>query len=108
MGDDILDLRPNPEALPDTAAVLLKSGQCKVMNAKGETITTIPGDDVTAICWSPKGKQLVCGRQSGKLEHFDLKGVCKDSIDAPTEMRAGYDEEEENRYGKVFAVILIQ
>jgi hypothetical protein len=79
----------------------LKENVCRLINWKtGETIANIPGTDFSAICWSPKGKQVVCGRLDGTLEHYDLTGVKKDSLPSPESMQAGYDNENVNRAGK--------
>ncbi|CAO3598845.1 unnamed protein product [Absidia cylindrospora] len=94
----ITDLRPNTEALPNSACVLLKDNQCRIINWKsGDTVATIPGFDFSAICWSPKGKQVVCGRLDGTLEHYDLTGAKKDSLNSPESMQAGYGDENVNR-----------
>ncbi|ORZ18508.1 hypothetical protein BCR42DRAFT_489862 [Absidia repens] len=94
----IIDLRPNTEASPDLACVLLKDNQCRIINWKsGDTVATMPGSDFSAICWSPKGKQLVCGRLDGTLEHYDLSGSKKDSLNSPESMQAGYGDENVNR-----------
>ncbi|KAI9314647.1 hypothetical protein BX666DRAFT_2029509 [Dichotomocladium elegans] len=95
----VVDIRPNPDTLPGLAAVLLEGGQCQVIDlTTGDTVASIEGDDVTAICWSRKGKQLVCGRKSGKLEAYAADGTLKASIAPPDAMKAGSGGETENRY----------
>lgn len=102
LGTDILDLRPNPEALPHLTAVLFQNHQCILLDINtGDTQSTLPLDNITAICWSPKGKQIVCGKQDGSLQHFDVEGVSKDALSIPEAMQAGQGEEQENRYGTV-------
>jgi len=39
------------------------------------------------VCWSPKGKQLVCGSQSGKLVQLTPDGTIKATYQAPPEIR---------------------
>lgn len=99
MNQEILDLRPNAEALPNLAAVLFNNNQCKIIDiTNGSTECEIPLTDVSAICWSPKGKQIVCGKLDGSLEHYDTKGERKASLNIPQAMSAGHEEEEKNRY----------
>jgi WD40 repeat protein len=94
-------LRPNPEALPNLAAVLFDNSQCKVIDfTNGSTQCVIPLDNVTAVCWSPKGKQIVCGKLDGGLEHFDMNGSRKDALSISKSMSAGQGEEEQDRFGK--------
>ncbi|KAI9483694.1 MAG: hypothetical protein EXX96DRAFT_152118 [Benjaminiella poitrasii] len=97
--DGILDLRPNPEALPELAAVLFENNCCKIINiTNGDTVCELPINNISAICWSPKGKQIVCGKLDGTLQHFDTKGDSKDALPIPEAMSAGHGEETENRY----------
>lgn len=101
MDHEISDLRPNPEALPDLAAVLLENSQCKIIDlTNGSTQCEIPTDNITSTCWSPKGKQIVCGKLDGGLEHFDMTGSRKDTLSIPKAMSAGQGEEEHDRFGK--------
>lgn len=95
------DVRPNPEAYGNIAAVLYTNQQCALIDfTTGNTECTFPLDNVTAICWSFKGKQIVCGKSDGGLQHFDIKGAVKDSLAVPEAMSAGHGDETENRYGK--------
>lgn len=102
LGNDVADVRPNPEAYGNIAAVLYTNQQCAFIDfTTGNTECTLPLSNVTAICWSFKGKQIVCGKSDGGLEHFDIKGAAKDSLAIPEAMRAGHGDEVENRYGKL-------
>jgi WD40 repeat protein len=95
-------LRPNPEEFPNLAAVLLNDNHCKIVDiTNGSTTCEFPVDDATAICWSPKGKQVVCGKLDGSLQHFDIHGASKDSLPIPQAMSAGNGEEKENRRGNI-------
>ncbi|ORZ09797.1 hypothetical protein BCR42DRAFT_494749 [Absidia repens] len=86
----IIDLRPNTGALPDAACIFLQNQQCRIVNWKtAETVTDIPILDLTAICWSPKGKRIICGRENGTLEHYDLDGVKQGTIPPPESLKAG-------------------
>ncbi|OBZ89560.1 hypothetical protein A0J61_02399 [Choanephora cucurbitarum] len=106
LGKDILDLRPNPEALPNLAAVLFEDCHCIIIDiTTGETQATLPSDNITAMCWSPKGKQIVCGKRDGGLQHFDVQGASKNALAIPEEMKAGHGEEQEDRYGTVSILI---
>ncbi|KAI8069568.1 hypothetical protein BC940DRAFT_296988 [Gongronella butleri] len=92
----ILDLRPNPVD-NDVACVLFRDGSCRLLRwATGDVIAALPGA-FSAICWSPKGKQVVCGRADGSLEFYDLSGAKKDELAIPTAMSAGHGEEDTNR-----------
>ncbi|CAO3609562.1 unnamed protein product [Cunninghamella blakesleeana] len=103
----IIDLRPNPEAIPESACLLLKGNKCNIINWKtGNIMAEIPGADFSSICWSPKGKQVACGRLQGSLEFYDIKGDKKDTIIAPESMRAGYGDEKTDR--NVQAVLWIE
>ncbi|KAF1802522.1 hypothetical protein FB192DRAFT_1109428 [Mucor lusitanicus] len=99
LGNDVADVRPNPEAYGNIAAVLYTNQQCALIDfTTGNTECTFPLDNVTAICWSFKGKQIVCGKSDGGLQHFDIKGAVKDSLAVPEAMSAGHGDETENRY----------
>lgn len=103
LNQEIADLRPNPEALPNLAAVLFDNNQCKIIDiTNGNTECEIPIDNASAICWSPKGKQIVCGKFDGSLQHFDTQGASKDNLPIPESMSAGHGDEQENRSGKEF------
>ncbi|GAN08962.1 hypothetical protein MAM1_0234d08482 [Mucor ambiguus] len=99
LGYDVADVRPNPEAYGNIAAVLYANQQCALIDfTTGNTECTFPLDNITAICWSFKGKQIVCGKSDGGLQHFDIKGAVKDSLAIPEAMSAGHGDEVENRY----------
>ncbi|GES78058.1 nucleoporin NUP42 [Rhizophagus clarus] len=90
--DDIMDIRPNPGERKNVIAFLLVSGVVYIKDFIsnvdiGSIQTPKIGDQVTAICWSPKGKQLVCGSQSGKLVQFTPEGNEKDVRLAPPEIQ---------------------
>ncbi|CAG8537457.1 18407_t:CDS:10 [Acaulospora morrowiae] len=89
--DEIKDLKPNPEKI-SIVAVLLTSGRVYIKDfLKNAEIGTIQsnkmGDQTTAICWSPKGKQLVCGSQTGKLMQYTPEGAPKVTIEPPPELQ---------------------
>ncbi|KAJ2389423.1 hypothetical protein H4S02_002373, partial [Coemansia sp. RSA 2611] len=70
VGQEIRDLRPNPKDLPTAAAVVTVAGDLKIVDtASGAVNTIVPSSTsrVLAVCWSPKGKQLVCGDATGTL-----------------------------------------
>ncbi|KAI9307255.1 hypothetical protein BJ944DRAFT_26496 [Cunninghamella echinulata] len=103
----IIDLRPNPEAIPEAVCLLLEGNKCCIMNWKtGDVMADIPGTDFSSICWSPKGKQIACGRLQGSLEFYDIKGEKKDTITSPESMQAGYGDEKVDR--NVQAVLWIE
>lgn len=101
MRHEIIDLRPNPEALPDLAAVLFDNHQCKIMNiTNGNTESHLPVDNVSAICWSPKGKQIAVGKLDGSIQHFDTNGALKSELSIPELVSAASGRESQNRSGK--------
>ncbi|CEP18940.1 hypothetical protein [Parasitella parasitica] len=99
LGNEITDLKPNPCAHGNIAAVLYKNQQCALIDfTTGTTKCTFPLDNITAICWSFRGKQIVCGKSDGGLELFDIQGAMKGSLSIPEAMSAGHGTEAENRY----------
>jgi len=42
---------------------------------------------ILKVCWSQKGKQLVCGSQSGKFVQFTPEGNEKATYRAPSEIQ---------------------
>ncbi|KAI9361508.1 hypothetical protein BD770DRAFT_408646 [Pilaira anomala] len=98
LGHEIIDLRPNPEALPDLAAVLFDNHQCKIINiTNGNTECHLPVDNVSAICWSPKGKQIAVGKLDGSIQHFDTNGALKSELSIPKLVSAAGGRESQNR-----------
>lgn len=82
-------------------AILFDNNQCKIIDiTTGNTQCDLPAENVSAICWSPKGKQIVCGNFDGGLQHFDTNGVAKSELAIPEAMSAGHGEENTNRYGE--------
>ncbi|KAG9006252.1 hypothetical protein FRB94_000877 [Tulasnella sp. JGI-2019a] len=91
----IRDVQPNPSDKPETIAVLRGN-----RNALSEVdIIDVQALDVvgivlahpdsatpfqTAICWSPKGKQIAIGDASGHVRHYGTDGSLKSSV-SPTE-----------------------
>ncbi|CAJ0905889.1 2993_t:CDS:2 [Entrophospora sp. SA101] len=89
--DEIKDIRPNLGERFNIVAILLVSGIVHIYDyLKNEQIGIIDniklGDQVTALCWSPKGKQLVCGTQTGKLMQHLPEGIVKSSIQPPKQL----------------------
>ncbi|CAG8453287.1 805_t:CDS:10 [Diversispora eburnea] len=89
--DEIKDARPNPGEKYNSIAILLMSGNVLIRDfLSDEEIGTIQsdkiGEQITSICWSPKGKQLVCGCQNGKLIKYTPEGVSKGIINPPPDL----------------------
>ncbi|KAI7850415.1 hypothetical protein BDC45DRAFT_518259 [Circinella umbellata] len=87
LNGDVIDIRPNPEALPELAAVILNDNKCMIIDLLTGSTTAEIGDGITAICWSPKGKQIVCGRNDGQLVPYDSEGIEKTAIGLPAELQ---------------------
>lgn len=69
--EEARDMKPNPQALPNTVAVLTLDGEVLMVDfTTGAANTIVPIEEdtfVTAICWSRKGKQIVCGDTNARL-----------------------------------------
>ncbi|KAJ2159688.1 hypothetical protein GGF46_002860, partial [Coemansia sp. RSA 552] len=89
VGQEIRDVRPNPKELPKSVAVLTVAGDVFMADMEAGTSTRIVSADstrVTAICWSLKGKQLVCGDDMGMLtQRTPGDGAVKRTIEAQAE-----------------------
>ncbi|CAG8575083.1 9981_t:CDS:10, partial [Funneliformis caledonium] len=86
--DNVVDIRPNPGEDNKIIAFLLVTGTVHIKDLIsdaeiGSVKNSKLGEQVTAICWSPKGKQLTCGSQSGRLVQFTPDGIAKSSYQAP-------------------------
>ncbi|KAJ1943833.1 hypothetical protein FBU59_002784, partial [Linderina macrospora] len=81
VNEEIRDIRPNPLEMPMLVAVLTLSGTVLMIDiAQGTTKKIIGSNDakVTCICWSRKGKQIVCGDVKGMLtQRTPTDGVAK-------------------------------
>lgn len=96
-----MDLRPNPEEKPDMIAVLLSNNTCQYMSlSSGFVLAKIQDSDITAICWSPKGKQITVGNRKGYMSQYDLEGKLKSAIEPPVAMTVKGGESAD-RYGRV-------
>ncbi|KAJ1995542.1 hypothetical protein EDC05_000780 [Coemansia umbellata] len=71
VGGELRDLRANPLEAPTTVAALTLPGDLLMLDiTTGSCETVVASSDyecITCICWSRKGKQIVCGDISGKL-----------------------------------------
>ncbi|CAI2163704.1 13995_t:CDS:10 [Funneliformis geosporum] len=86
--DNVVDIRPNPGENNKIIAFLLESGTVSIKDLIsdveiGSVKNSKLGEQVTAICWSPKGRQLACGSQSGRLVQFTPDGIVKSTYQAP-------------------------
>ncbi|KAF9396441.1 hypothetical protein BGX21_009531, partial [Mortierella sp. AD011] len=78
LGSEIRDIRPNPAIDRNgLAAVLLEDGVIKLMDMNGTTSISLDKKKYTAIAWSSKGKQIMCGTDTGILQQIDPEGVVK-------------------------------
>ncbi|KAI8584144.1 hypothetical protein K450DRAFT_218375 [Umbelopsis ramanniana AG] len=95
-GSPILDLRPNPEEKPDVIAVLLQNHTCQYMSlSSGSVLAKIAETGATAICWSPKGKQITVGNQKGFMSQYDLEGNLKSAVEPPPAMTVAGGESDD-------------
>ncbi|KAI9097407.1 hypothetical protein DFS34DRAFT_124478 [Phlyctochytrium arcticum] len=83
VGGTIKALRANPEAIPDTIAVLKDDGSVVLVKGDGTSVT-LPVNGATAISWSPKGKQVACGLSSGEIIQVTPEGDIKNRVPPPS------------------------
>jgi hypothetical protein len=81
------EIKPNPEAHPNLIAILYENHTISMVDVEtGAICTTFSLDNYTALCWSRKGKQIVCGNKEGILIAYDTNGQAKDVLDIPVDM----------------------
>jgi WD40 repeat protein len=89
MGGEITFIKPNPEAYPDILAVCTKNNELRLVRyLQKQVISTIY--NITSLCWSPKGKQIICGTKDGTLYAYDIEGNPKDEIQAPPAVQSDH------------------
>ncbi|KAF9939812.1 hypothetical protein BGZ67_008920 [Mortierella alpina] len=78
LGAEIRDIRPNPSVDRNgLAAVLFEDKTLKMIQMDGNVVASIDKHKYTAISWSAKGKQIMCGTDTGRLCQIDPAGVLK-------------------------------
>lgn len=78
LGSEILDIRPNPSSEKNgLAAVLLENRTINLINMDGSPFVILDKEQYTAMAWSTKGKQIMCGTETGALHQIDPEGVLK-------------------------------
>ncbi|KAK3832090.1 MAG: hypothetical protein JOS17DRAFT_742933 [Linnemannia elongata] len=79
LGSEILDIRPNPAVDRNgLMAVLLENRTIKMISMEDGSITAIlDKHKYTAMAWSSKGKQIMCGTENGRLYQIDPEGALK-------------------------------
>ncbi|KAJ2709010.1 hypothetical protein H4R19_004462, partial [Coemansia spiralis] len=87
IGQEIRDMRPNPEYDPAAVAVLTLGGDlliADIVQGTSKTIVPAGATRITAICWSRKGKQVVCGDTTATLtQRSPDDGAAKKTIVPP-------------------------
>ncbi|CAM0142906.1 unnamed protein product [Umbelopsis sp. WA50703] len=63
--------------------------------SSGSSIAKLPENDATAICWSPKGKQITVGNRKGYLSQYDHEGTLKTAVEPPEAMTVKGGEEQD-------------
>ncbi|KAF9580952.1 hypothetical protein BGW38_002203, partial [Lunasporangiospora selenospora] len=77
LGKEIVDILPNPGHFPQLAAILFEDNTISLMDMNGKTVAKLDKHQYTAMTWSSKGKQLMCGTNTGHLYQIDEKGAIK-------------------------------
>ncbi|KAJ2694678.1 hypothetical protein GGH99_000558 [Coemansia sp. RSA 1285] len=91
IGSELRDLRANPLDAPTTAAALTLSGELLALDISDGSFKSLfkPQKDeerITSICWSRKGKQIVCGDVSATLtQRLPTDGTAKRVIAPQTD-----------------------
>ncbi|KAF9539422.1 hypothetical protein EC957_005418 [Mortierella hygrophila] len=77
LGSEILDIRPNPAVDQNRLiAVLLDNRTIRMINMEdGSTTAILDKHKYTAMAWSSKGKQIMCGTENGRLYQIDPEGI---------------------------------
>ncbi|KAG0270912.1 hypothetical protein BGZ95_001372, partial [Linnemannia exigua] len=101
LGSEIRDIRPNPATDRNgLMAVLLENRTIQMINMDGTVAATLSKHKYTAMAWSSKGKQIMCGTETGRLYQIDPEGVLKkEHLPNP---------ENDGRQGKVFSSTIQQ
>ncbi|KAF9969830.1 hypothetical protein BGZ73_007630 [Actinomortierella ambigua] len=83
---EILDLQPNPSTdRNDVAAVLFADHTIKIVNMEGPVLCELKDEKFTSMGWSSKGKQIMCGTQTGSLIQYTPEGQKKKEHLPPAE-----------------------
>ncbi|KAF9959457.1 hypothetical protein BGZ72_009619 [Mortierella alpina] len=78
LGAEIRDIRPNPAVDRNgLAAVLFEDKTLKMIQMDGTVVASVDKHKYTAISWSAKGKQIMCGTDTGRLCQIDPAGTLK-------------------------------
>jgi hypothetical protein len=72
--------------------------------SSGSVLAKIAETGATAICWSPKGKQITVGNQKGFMSQYDLEGNLKSAVEPPPAMTVAGGESED-RYGRILTIL---
>lgn len=75
----VVDLLPNPT--DESLALLTVDGNLVI---SANNTTNVIAQNVSAISWSKKGKQILAGTQSGTLHQYTPDGTLKDTLSPPT------------------------
>ncbi|KAJ2367077.1 hypothetical protein IW150_005768, partial [Coemansia sp. RSA 2607] len=84
LSTEIRDVRTNPQEMPSLVAVLTLSGDVQIVDISSSSVKCIAAasDQITtSICWSRKGKQIICGDSSALLkQRVPTDGTVKRTI----------------------------
>ncbi|KAG0349002.1 hypothetical protein BG004_002860 [Podila humilis] len=77
IGREIIDVRSNSGERKDLLAVLTADNVVKMVTLSGETQARVNAHKFTAIAWSSKGKQIMCGTKHGSLYQVTPEGAIR-------------------------------
>ncbi|KAJ2082121.1 hypothetical protein H4R24_001817 [Coemansia sp. RSA 988] len=87
VGKEVRDMRVNPKEVAALVAVLTVDGELLMVDIDNSSSSSVVKSEarVTAICWSRKGKQIVCGDSKGVLtQRTPTDGAAKRIIEPQT------------------------
>ncbi|KAJ2807780.1 hypothetical protein H4R20_001140 [Coemansia guatemalensis] len=87
VGKEVRDMRVNPKEMAALVAVLTLDGELLMVDIDNSSSSSVVKGEarVTAICWSRKGKQIVCGDNKGILtQRTPTDGTAKRTIEPQT------------------------
>ncbi|ODQ64750.1 hypothetical protein NADFUDRAFT_52374 [Nadsonia fulvescens var. elongata DSM 6958] len=86
---DIKDIKANPY-IGKELAILSQDGGLIIYNIETQSSNSVVSAGAKSFAWSPKGKQLVVGKNDGTLQQYTPTGDARASIPRPEELEQGH------------------